>query len=181
MRSVISLILAIFAMSESAVAQREPALPSEMVALEAKLQTRVGPETRTWIRQEADREGVSNTISEATAVRAGRSLADGWATADVEALAFLVLMQAAKSAQEDLKAIMASVKAINNAKASFVQSAGRSTVRSKEDLDCFERVAETESQRLQMALDRQAKFLSTLSNLSKKISDTANSITQNLK
>ena len=35
---------------------------------------------------------------------------------DIEAIAFLVLMQAAKSAQEDLKAIMAQVKAINNAK-----------------------------------------------------------------
>lgn len=36
--------------------------------------------------------------------------------ADIEALAFLVLMAASKSAQEDLKAIMAHVKAINAAK-----------------------------------------------------------------
>jgi hypothetical protein len=36
---------------------------------------------------------------------------------DIEALMFLVLMQAAKSAQEDLKAIMNGVKAINDAKA----------------------------------------------------------------
>jgi putative addiction module CopG family antidote len=35
---------------------------------------------------------------------------------DIEALAFIVLMEAAKSAQEDLKAIMAQVKAINAAK-----------------------------------------------------------------
>jgi len=35
---------------------------------------------------------------------------------DIEAIAFLVLMQAAKSAQEDLKAVMAQVKAINNTK-----------------------------------------------------------------
>ena len=41
------------------------------------------------------------------------SMPDG----DIEALAFLVLMQAAKSAQEDLKSIMANVKALNNAKA----------------------------------------------------------------
>ena len=34
----------------------------------------------------------------------------------IEALAFLVLMQAAKSGQEDLKAILAQVKAINAAK-----------------------------------------------------------------
>ena len=37
--------------------------------------------------------------------------------ADIEALAFLVLMQAAKSAQEDLKAVMDGVKAINAEKA----------------------------------------------------------------
>lgn len=42
----------------------------------------------------------------------GAGLADG----DIMALAFLVLMEASKSAQEDLKAIMAQVKAINNAK-----------------------------------------------------------------
>jgi len=37
--------------------------------------------------------------------------------ADIEAICFLVLMQAAKSAQEDLKAIMAGVKEINDSKA----------------------------------------------------------------
>jgi hypothetical protein len=39
------------------------------------------------------------------------------ADADIQALAFLVLMQASKSAQEDLEAIMANVKAINSEKA----------------------------------------------------------------
>jgi hypothetical protein len=36
--------------------------------------------------------------------------------ADIEALAFIVLMDASNSAQEDLKAIMDGVKAINQAK-----------------------------------------------------------------
>ncbi|MBI3140010.1 MAG: hypothetical protein HYZ15_15645 [Sphingobacteriales bacterium] len=36
---------------------------------------------------------------------------------DIEAIAFLVLMQASKSAQEDLKAIMANVKSVNEQKA----------------------------------------------------------------
>ena len=35
---------------------------------------------------------------------------------DIEAIAFLILMEASKSAQEDLKAIMAGVKSINNQK-----------------------------------------------------------------
>jgi len=42
-----------------------------------------------------------------------------WPEGDIEALVFLVLMEAAKSAQEDLRAIMASVKAINDAKATY--------------------------------------------------------------
>jgi hypothetical protein len=39
----------------------------------------------------------------------------------------------------------------------------------------------TESLRLQMDMDRLSKMMSTLSNLLKKINDTSQSITQNLK
>lgn len=42
-------------------------------------------------------------------------------------------------------------------------------------------MGEMESLRLQMAMDRLSKMMSTLSNLLKKTSDTANAITQNLK
>ena len=51
----------------------------------------------------------------------------------------------------------------------------------KSDLDSMSELGETESLRLQMAMDRLSKMMSTLSNILKKISDTANSITQNLK
>jgi putative addiction module CopG family antidote len=44
-----------------------------------------------------------------------RDLASG----DIEAMAFIVMMEAAKSAREDLKSIMAQVKAINAAKATL--------------------------------------------------------------
>jgi hypothetical protein len=47
---------------------------------------------------------------------------------DIEALAFLVLMAAAKSAQEDLKAIMAQVKAINAAKQNLRQQLALSAI-----------------------------------------------------
>lgn len=42
-------------------------------------------------------------------------------------------------------------------------------------------MGEMESLRLQMAMDRLSKLMSTLSNILKKTSDTANAITQNLK
>ncbi|MBC7873133.1 MAG: hypothetical protein H7Y01_04000 [Ferruginibacter sp.] len=160
---------------------------------------------------------------------------------DIEALCFLVLMQAAKSAQEDLKAIMAKVKAINNAKAqqrenlseaqqnrtpnalqldslkwfisrsrALLAGANPDTVKfrrtgnnspssslsipasskkdldglvdtMKNDLDSMSEMGDMESRRLQMAMDGMSKMMSTLSNLLKKISDTAQSITQNMK
>jgi hypothetical protein len=51
----------------------------------------------------------------------------------------------------------------------------------KKDLDALSEMGEMESLRLQMAMDRVSKMMSTLSNLLKKASDTANGIVQNLK
>jgi hypothetical protein len=48
-------------------------------------------------------------------------------------------------------------------------------------LDSLSELGETESLRLQMAMDRVSKMMSTLSNLRKKMSDAACTITQNFK
>jgi WXG100 family type VII secretion target len=48
-------------------------------------------------------------------------------------------------------------------------------------LDSQSELGETESLRLQMAMDRMSKMMSTLSNLMKKVSDTSNGIVQNIK
>jgi hypothetical protein len=48
-------------------------------------------------------------------------------------------------------------------------------------LDSMSEMGETESLRLQMAMDRMSKMMSTLSNLLKKAAETASDITQNLK
>lgn len=167
---------------------------------------------------------------------------------DVEALVSLTLMEAAKSAEEDLKAIMARVKAINAVKRRMrelmcrmsrdvvaatisglerkglafspnglggerayqqveipvpdaespggIQVAvvslvdGRITSPSqleaaleaiRTELDSMSELGETESLRLQMAMDRRSKIMTTLSNLLKKISDTSEGIVANLK
>ena len=180
--------------------------------------------------------------------------------ADIMALAFIVMMEAAKSAREDLKAIMDGVKAINKEKEGWrkvakainsLAAAGSckpddfdvslmesviprgpvSTLRGKpigtatlyrnavyfnapdssgatvtggfvvqgtkggvtkkdvenaketikNTLDSLSEMGEMESLRLQMAMDRLSKLMSTLSNLLKKSSDTASAITQNIK
>jgi len=49
------------------------------------------------------------------------------------------------------------------------------------ELDALSELEETEKLRLQMAMDRISKAMATLSNTLKKISDTAESIAQNLK
>jgi hypothetical protein len=167
---------------------------------------------------------------------------------DIQALSFLVLMDAARSAAEDLKQIMAEVKAITAAKKRFreliakvnrdcvaaavachegrkleyapnglggaaayhrvpvpvvdcespdgVQTAtvnfveGRTPTHDdlqavlddlKNQLDSMNEMSEMTSLRLQMMMDRRSKFIETLSNLMKKISDTQDSVIQNLK
>jgi hypothetical protein len=166
------------------------------------------------------------------------SSADG----DIEALAFIVLMQATKDMDEDLKEIMTSVKEINkerenlrkqqsalrekvskNKKATRDENVLRPIKRSdfktistkhdlaklpvlgppsklpddlnsmpplkiesllldaKQDLDTLDQMSEEQSLRLQMLMDRRSKFIETLSNIMKKLSDTSSSIISNLK
>ncbi|OSZ79812.1 hypothetical protein CAP36_00670 [Chitinophagaceae bacterium IBVUCB2] len=216
-------------------------------ALFTKMMGQINPKHANWVRTTA--ATVNQKRQTETEVKAQ---ATNWAVlgslnnADIEALCFLVLMQASKSAQEDLKSIMDGVKTINenkkkmretmtdlnnNAskmnrqkldsakllfqllpqtlkrtnttltkpkKSGIVDSdaAKWSTVHTKEvtkqeldntidkiknDLDSMNEMGEMESLRLQMAMDRMSKMMSTLSNLLKKISDTQNGIIQNLK
>ena len=184
---------------------------------------------------------------------AGGPLGNNWAAlgelsgGDIEALAFIVMMEATKSAEEDLKEIMAHVKAINNAKQAQRQlmskinrdistnlgqqdceppldfSKGMGSERAyhrvlvhhpdpaspgslkriptnlwqgkidclwqlesiRDDLqgklDGMSEMSEMTSLRLQMMMDRRSKFINTLSNIMKKLSDTQDSIIQNLK
>ncbi len=51
----------------------------------------------------------------------------------------------------------------------------------KADLDSMSEMGEMESLRMQMAMDRLSKMMSTLSNLLKKISEMSGTIASNLK
>ena len=51
----------------------------------------------------------------------------------------------------------------------------------KNQLDSMSEMGETESLRLQMAMDRMSKMMSTLANIMKKLEKTEDTITQNLK
>lgn len=201
----------------------------------------INPRHVAWIKSTAKEMNARNLPAD-SAMGKSKSYAtplqmnDG----DIEALAFLVLMQASKSAQEDLKAVMAKVKAINNTKEqqrknlaelqklqeavankgagdpvgnippefgnelkradslkriAGLQIQGRRNytlpktkaaldqlaAQIKNDLDSMSEMGEMQSLRLQMAMDRLSKMMSTLSNLLKKIEKTQDSIVQNLK
>lgn len=159
---------------------------------------------------------------------------------DIMTLVLIVMMEASKSAQEDLKSIMNEVKSQNEEKrkirdaqrymeeardrltyqvldsfkliaksrvkaVSVVKPATVQTVKPiarvntvptqkvseadinstkeqlKDKLDSMNEMGEVTSLRLQMAMDRRSKFISTLSNIMKKIGSTQDTIIQNLK
>ena len=120
------------------------------------------------------------------------------------------MMQATKSAQDDLRAILEQMQLVNEKKQKLRKLLEKSretgsreydleatfqlvaTLYAKQleedavdtlkgDLDSMSEMGEMESLRLQMAMDRLSKMMSTLSNLLKKISDTSSQIVQNLK
>lgn len=196
---------------------------------EAQLVTQVSSQAKAWILAEAARLVPQAEVTEQVAlakVRARFSSFGSIPEADINALAFMLLMLVAEAAQMDLKAIMVGIKAINVAKerARHANSGAKSSVTvlqrghpatfsattipkpkaaiarrptstvpiakmlldsqinmARNDADKLIEMGEMESLRLQMAMDRASKIMTTLSNIQKKMSSTRSSIIQNLK
>lgn len=217
-------------------------IPSpEAEAFYKKAMSEINPKHVRWIKTNAA-EVNEKKLSEEDVMNRSKAygVLGSMNDQDIAAIAFLVMMQASKSAQEDLKAIMAKVKAINNAKdqqrknlaeiqkiqaAAANKEAGETigglpsafdkelrradslkrftgikfnarqnytlpktkgeldqlADQIKNDLDSMSEMGEMDSLRLQSYMDRQTKILTTLSNILKKISKTAEEIIQNLK
>jgi hypothetical protein len=124
---------------------------------------------------------------------------------DIEALAFIVLMQATQDMDQDLKQIMAELKAINVAKECLRKLSCarnstddlRASLKSSTDLpktavdavverlhgklDSLDEVSEATSQRLNILMGQRSKVLRALSNILKKIASTSEVIVQNIK
>lgn len=208
-------------------AQDKPSPEAE--ALFTKMMSQINKRHVQWVHTTADEVNDKRLDSGAVMIKAKNyGVLGNMSNADIEALAFLILMQAAKSAQEDLKAIMAQVKAINEKKqqlrsaksaldnknktvsrvqmdsikrlvnlgktastARQIKTASNQAVTSREinevtakvnsELDAVGELGEEQSLKMQITMDRMSKQMSTISNLLKKISSTAQTITQNLK
>ena len=109
-------LLLVLAFSASATT-----IPADLEARAAALKSKATPATLSWVHEKGVALAKASGPVDVGAVKS--SAQTNWAVlgntqgADIEAICFLVLMEASKSAQEDLKAVMAGVKAINNAKA----------------------------------------------------------------
>jgi|GEM_PF-3515745 len=126
---------------------------------------------------------------------------------DITALAIIVMMEAARTTREDLKAIMTETKAANDKKA-VMRDAMRARMQAmqdakeamqgdhaqgdkgtlqddkgtlQDDKDALSEMGEQDQLQLQMAMDRYSKAMSTLSNLMKKESDISSAILGNMK
>ncbi len=131
-----------------------PQFPADVKALGDRLSRTASPAVRSWANQNA--HGIAKGTGEPEAL-ARAAVSSRWSHAHAadasDTLAFIANYEAAKLLQEGIK----------------------------RDLDSMSEMGEMESLRLQMAMDRLSKLMSTLSNLLKKSSDTAQSIVQNLK
>lgn len=153
-------------------------LPPRAVALQARLSPALSPPVRAWVQSEAKVIAGQNLGPDALLLQAKNDVTARFAgqkmlAADVDAMVIMVLMDAAKSAQDDLKNLMDGVKLANSRKSSARAGVSKP--------DALTDMSSEEQMKMQMYMDRRAKVESTLSNLLKKSSETASQITQNLK
>jgi septation ring formation regulator EzrA len=102
---------------------------------------------------------------------------------DTTGLAFLVMMAASRSAQEDLRAIMAQIKAITDQKQKLRDLLDQ---RPERGVDAFSVLSvmsavTTKAELCRVIEEMNLDSMSTLSNILKKVSDTSSQIAQNLK
>ncbi len=118
MKSLLSITLLLMAniclaQTEKFSADAETFYKDAMKTIYPAYKTRIGEEARKMKQRTPNKDSLVIAI---TPKNPNWSILGSMSGQDIEALAFLVLMQSAKSAQEDLKAIMTAVKSINKNK-----------------------------------------------------------------
>jgi len=136
------------------VRPKVPQFPADVKALGDRLSSTASPAVKTWASQSA--QGIARGTGEPETLVRG-AVQTRWSHVRTpgasDTLTFIATYESAKALQSAIK----------------------------QDLDSMSEMGEMESLRLQMAMDRLSKLMSTLSNLLKKASETASGITQNLK
>ena len=136
------------------VRPRVPQFPPDVKARGDRLWNAASPAVKAWASQNAPQVAKGPGDPEALAHAAAQARSAntrGGGAAD--SLSFLLLYEASKGLQASTKS----------------------------NLDSMSEMGEMESLRLQMAMDRLSKMMSTLSNLMQKMSTTQDAIVQNMK
>lgn len=110
MRVLTLFCLAFFAAAAlGSQASATPQYPKGALALEAQLLARQTADAKAWIKDEGAQEAVGQFLSDETARNAARKY--GASGSDVSALAFLVLMEAARAADANVYTLVNGVQA----------------------------------------------------------------------
>lgn len=210
-----TLLLLCFIANLSTAFSQQTDIPPKADTLYNHLMSAARPAVKSWVINTAAKyKGKEVTREQAIAdVNQSFSVLGNLNNADIEALAFLVMMQSAKSAQEDLKSIMSEVKKINEAKASQRQQVNnmkqssaqmktqarteykkadsikplssvalaKQSTELKDKKDSMGELSEEQQLKMQMMMDRRSKAIQVISNMLKKVSDTEQTVIQNLK
>lgn len=166
----------------------------------------LSPGLRTWVSAEARTTLDSGTPPDADVIAdavQARLVGQDFSNGDIETLVQLVMMECTRQADAELREMMEQMRATNKRKARMRQAAAAQNNAKKElstaaraeyagpsgsppaeaesAADSMSEMGEMDQLRLQMLMDRRSKAMETLSNLMKKQSDTASTITSNLK
>jgi hypothetical protein len=148
------------------------------------------PKTRRFVERQVKTGRYQNAGDVVNAASQGMEMADGLAGApadfavlsdlngaDVEAMAFIVMMEATNAAG----GVRLKPCDVHRGKIDSYDQLVVIRDRLKDQLDSMSEMSEVTSLRLQMAMDRRSRYMETLANLMKKMSATADTLVQNLK
>jgi len=159
--------------AKTATIQVRP-LPDEAVRLQAKLAPKIVPTARLKIQGAAMKARSQPAADSAEMLAHARTAAweafPALRATDIDVATYLVMMQAATDAQNDLAATMKQLQATNNQK-----QAQRGTAAKLGDL------SQEMQMKLQMEQQQYSQCMEALSNIMKKVSDTSSSVVQNMK
>ena len=153
---------------------RVPPLPDDAVRLQAKMAPKMVPTARLKIQGAAmkvrSQPAANSTELLAHARTAAWEAFPALRATDVDVATYLVMMQAATDAQDDLTATMRQMQAVNNQKEAQ-RSAGAAAGDMSQDMQM----------KLQMEQQQYSQCMEAVSNIMKTVSDTSSSIVQNMK
>lgn len=172
-----------------ATAMQVRPIPDEAVRQNQRLAPRLSPSARSKVQSAAAavaaaiKQQPSMTPAQLQNKARGAVTAafPGLAGMDIDAVVFLVMMQAAQSQEADLQQAMNQMQQDTKAKQATRASAQAGAAAQASSGAQTSDMSTEQQMRLQMAMDQRSKFLAAISNMMKSASDTQTTIIGNLK